>query len=495
MSTTGTNDGYSVTVTITSASWSGRTLNYGATLYANSGSTSYGGLNTSGSMSGTGSGGTSIGGQTSLGANSSVAFMQMYGSVGADAAGNVSVSVSGSFGTQYPFYYGGYQVGMSAVEASDSASWHISTPPNTPTITSITRATSSSVSINYSQAGGGPACTYYLERATNAGMTTGFETTTANPAATAYVWATTSTTNYYFRARSTNSDGTTYSAVLGPYYGQPSAPASVVASTDAGTAIDRVKLVIGAATGGNGTLTYNITRNGSPTNTFTTTSLTYYDVGPEKLPGNAYTYTISATSPTYSGGAAYTGNSITSNSINNPGPPEVPVSAPAVSNVGLDYTVVSAVTSTEAGVPIVSSNANEGYFVQYQTSTTGVIGSYGAWSTPVKMTTQATRTHTYISMAPALYYSFRTYAANSVVNSVGNQSAAGSQAYYPHQNTTLYTANYSAASAGTFLSAGGRRWAGSYWIPTAIAKRYSGTAWVPLTIAKRYNGTAWVNLK
>ena len=49
-------------------------------------------------------------------------------------------------------------------------------------------------------------------------------------------------------------------------------------------------------------------------------------------------------------------------------------------------------------------------------------------------------------------------------------------------------------SASTFIPAGGRRWTGSAWTPTTIAKRWNGSAWVDLTIAKRWNGSAWVDL-
>jgi hypothetical protein len=41
---------------------------------------------------------------------------------------------------------------------------------------------------------------------------------------------------------------------------------------------------------------------------------------------------------------------------------------------------------------------------------------------------------------------------------------------------------------------GGKRFNGTEWVPTTIAKRLDGAAWVDLTIAKRFDGANWVNL-
>jgi hypothetical protein len=49
-------------------------------------------------------------------------------------------------------------------------------------------------------------------------------------------------------------------------------------------------------------------------------------------------------------------------------------------------------------------------------------------------------------------------------------------------------------SASTFVPAGGKRWTGSVWTPTATARRWNGSAWVDLTIARRWNGSAWIDL-
>jgi hypothetical protein len=63
-------------------------------------------------------------------------------------------------------------------------------------------------------------------------------------------------------------------------------------------------------------------------------------------------------------------------------------------------------------------------------------------------------------------------------------------------STTAYawgTGGWS-ASTSIFVSSGGRRWDGSTWTPTAIAKRWDGSSWTDLTIAKRWDGSSWADL-
>jgi hypothetical protein len=63
-------------------------------------------------------------------------------------------------------------------------------------------------------------------------------------------------------------------------------------------------------------------------------------------------------------------------------------------------------------------------------------------------------------------------------------------------STTAYawgTGGWS-ASTSIFVSSGGRRWDGSAWTPTAIAKRWDGSSWTDLTIAKRWDGSSWADL-
>jgi hypothetical protein len=49
-------------------------------------------------------------------------------------------------------------------------------------------------------------------------------------------------------------------------------------------------------------------------------------------------------------------------------------------------------------------------------------------------------------------------------------------------------------SGNIFVPAGGKRWTGSAWTPTATAKRWNGSSWVDISTAKRWNGSAWIDL-
>lgn len=90
------------------------------------------------------------------------------------------------------------------------------------------------------------------------------------------------------------------------------------------------------------------------------------------------------------------------------------------------------------------------------------------WSGSVfTMTSQA---YTYTSLDGGKNYKFRTRAVNSDGNGAWTESIS------------------------TFIPAGGRRWTGTAWEPTTVAKRWNGSAWVDLSVAKRWNGSAWVDL-
>lgn len=91
------------------------------------------------------------------------------------------------------------------------------------------------------------------------------------------------------------------------------------------------------------------------------------------------------------------------------------------------------------------------------------------WSGNV-YTMDGSRQYVYSNLDGGKTYRFRTRAVNSEGNGAWTESNS------------------------TFIPAGGRRWNGSAWIPTTIAKRWNGSAWVDLTIAKRWNGSAWVDL-
>jgi hypothetical protein len=140
-----------------------------------------------------------------------------------------------------------------------------------------------------------------------------------------------------------------------------------------------------------------------------------------------------------------------------------------------------------------------GVYVQYQTSTS-LNGTYGNWSTPQLMTGIGgvdgafSYSYTYELLTPALWYKFRVYAKNDIIN-----NSSGTRAYYPDDDSAL-TANFSYLQNSIFVSAGGRRLQGSTdpnpgtFQPTQTAKRFDGTNWVDLSVAKKFNGTTWVDL-
>lgn len=51
-----------------------------------------------------------------------------------------------------------------------------------------------------------------------------------------------------------------------------------------------------------------------------------------------------------------------------------------------------------------------------------------------------------------------------------------------------------AISASVAVRAGGKRWTGTAFVSTQIARRWTGTAFVDLTIRKRWTGSAWVDI-
>lgn len=118
---------------------------------------------------------------------------------------------------------------------------------------------------------------------------------------------------------------------------------------------------------------------------------------------------------------------------------------------------------------VTSGNAdvtNRPAIIRYEVEATTNDGV--TWSGTVN--TMTSQQYTYSNLDGGKTYKFRTRAVNSEGNGAWTESTS------------------------TFIPAGGRRWNGSTWEPTTIAKRWNGSAWVDLTIAKRWNGSAWVDL-
>lgn len=271
MGTTASNNQYSLTASISSgASFSGRTLSYSATLVVNTGNTYYSQLNSSGSLSGTGASTATHNGNYSLnGNNTSTTVLSISGSVAAAANGNASVSISGTWGSDYPVYYNGYQIGMSAVTATDSATYHVSTPPSTPTIESGPTRTVNAASVTMSTvtsywgsgtdwtgAGGKTPLTYRMQIASspNNSTWTDGELKTSTSSRTFSFTGLSQSTYYRFTAAAQDADGiggsVTSSSIAIPTI--PGAP-SVTPGVPAGRSI--TVTASGASTGSFGTTT------------------------------------------------------------------------------------------------------------------------------------------------------------------------------------------------------------------------------------------------
>jgi hypothetical protein len=382
--------------------------------------------------------------------------------------------------------------------------------PTTPSFVSgsrTTNGTSFSTTASTGWSGGvnnsGPAVTWTLQRSTVANFSSGVvdiqSTTTSGAVLTSS--SLDPNTTYYYRIRASNTDTSNTVAHPNPKFssiitslGVPGPPTSL-AVTPSTTSESRFSLSWVAPTNTQGGVSrYDLFVNDVFVESTTSTSLTNIKLntgGTAYTPGTSYNFRVAAKNSTNLNETAIANlsSSVTSNlSRTAPGKPYAPTSAPTFTVNGLDITVTSAAVSGNGGVSIDTGAANQGYYLQYQTSTT-LNGTYSAWSTPVKMSDQTNRRHTLASLTPALFYKFRVYAANTVIFG----SNGSSQLYYPHNNSS-FTANFATTTTGYFLAAGGRRWNGTAWEPTAIAKRWDGSQWVAFTIAKRWNGSEWINL-
>lgn len=189
--------------------------------------------------------------------------------------------------------------------------------------------------------------------------------------------------------------------------------------------------------------------------------------------GRLYNYSV------YCIGNSSPGNGLVStlNGIMAPGVPNAPGAPTLYSKIGRTLIISSAKTSSDYGNAI---NATTGWRIQLSTDD-GL--TWKGWDNSTKSFTangtynllDSNSRFEYQLLAPALTYKWRTYAVNSIVDGGA-------------------TPEYAVSSTGTFVGAGGKRFDGSVWQPTAISKRYDGTQWVDFTIAKRWNGTAWVDL-
>lgn len=431
---TGSNAGYYLRLTIEGAYWSGRRLYFTSRLIVGSGGTYYIGLNSSGALYATNAESKGIGGNTSLnGMHTTTEITSTSGWVDADANGNATASVSGSFGTQYPFYYNGYQIGMSAVNAGGSETFHIYTVPSAPTSISLTGRSGSYNSVTATASGaGGPTILEYQVAIRPEGG--GYGGWYAN--GTTITGLSTGTT-YYLKSRARSADGWGAESSEFVSYGAPiisSAP--TVAVTNNGTTYT----VTSAAATGPGISNYNVAYKKTT------------DASWSAWVANGTVFTLDSTfdymfKSRAFGYAGWSQDSPvrTTNSV-----PSAPSSITASAPLGLKITITS---GTVTGQNI------ENYYVSASPD------NGTTWQTEIAMGLD--RSYQYISLSGGKNYKFRVRAKNNT----------GFGAY-------VYTDTI-------FVPAGGKRWTEQGFVPTATVKRRTDTGWEIVTIAKRWSGTSW----
>jgi hypothetical protein len=415
---------------------------------------------------------------------------------------------------------GGINVGGGTTRSSGSETWALTDydrTPTTPVISASSRAvTGSSFSVTSwsgSVNNGGPTVTWTLQRSTASNFSSNLvdvqSTTTSGTTLTSA--SLDPNTTYYYRIRASNSDTTNTSAHPNPKFsttitsdGVPTPPQSLSvtpSTTDAG----KINLSWSAPSNTQGSITgYSIFVNDVLADTTTSTSIANVRRNTSNnalVPNTTYTYKVAARNATNNSATtvANLASSITSGiAAKAPGPPTAPTygsnpNPPSKTGRNVTIAIGNNADSINTNTPIIN------YYVQYQNSVTSD-GTYSAWSTPELMSLSGdNRVFTYQLLPAALWYKFRVYAKNSIINTVNPSSGAITRSYYPDDNLS-YTANFSAETVPLFVSAGGRRFRGpleplgSTWQPTENAKRWNGTAWIDLENAKRWDGTAWVDL-
>ncbi len=133
------------------------------------------------------------------------------------------------------------------------------------------------------------------------------------------------------------------------------------------------------------------------------------------------------------------------------GIPGKPASVTTNTPVGLKATVYSGVSpGTEITQYYVSASKNNGV----------------SWESEIPMGLD--REYQYVGLSGGKDYLFRVRSQNSIGFS-----------------------EYTILPATVFVPAGGKRWTGTEFVPTAIVKRKTDTGWETVTIAKRWTGTGW----
>lgn len=316
---------------------------------------------------------------------------------------------------------------------------------------------------------------YTLQRATNQAMTADL----AN-IAEGHLYDYDQYKAYFFRMYATGNEGGAIRSnggngdgTWGPYYGRPYAPGwtGAVRSTNTSGKIDLSwNTPSNSGNSGYGSIQqYHIYRNGTRIATSQTiTGNSFSDTGLER--GSTHSYEIYALgssywSPVSQSTYTYLGNA----NIMAPGVPSGPSTVNTPTRVGRNVTVTAPKDANGYG------NAVTEYRIQYATSddnyatwygwngTTGILNAYNSMNI-----SGSEATFFYSMLTAAKTYKFRIYAVNSI--------GAGSQ-----------TTDSTVLALPWFLPASGKKWDGTSWSSTQVAKRWNPvTAWTDISTAKRY---------
>jgi hypothetical protein len=322
---------------------------------------------------------------------------------------------------------------MSAVSHSGSETFHIYTVPSAPSSVSLTGRSGSYNSVTATASGAtGPTILEYQVaiRAENGSYGGWF----AN--GTTFTGLGTGTT-YYVKSRARSADG--WGAESGEFvsYGAPviSAGPSVVV-TGNGT----IYTVTSAAASGPGISEYNVAYKKTTDTSWSAWSAN----GTAFTLDNQYDYMFKSRALGFAGWSLDSPSTFT-NSV-----PSIPSSISNTQPLGLKITITA------------GQSSGQGIF-EYYVSASPDDGT--TWQSEIAMGLD--RSYDYSGLSGGKNYKFRVRSRNNT-------------GYSPY----IYTGTI-------FVPAGGKRWTGTDFVPTATVKRKTETGWDTVTIAKRWNGTGW----
>lgn len=265
-----------------------------------------------------------------------------------------------------------------------------------------------------------------------------------NASASSSLWAQTTDTTNSWRMPYRSTGGTIGLSRIPQF---PGAPTSLTFTRNVRAVTVNTS---GAAGNGGSILEYQIERTSANQTIWSGTTVGNGGTFPDLTPGASYRFRSRARTDRGWGPWADIGGSVVIPTV-----PSAPAAVTIGTQAGLDLPVTVAASASNGGENIT------GYKIQY-TSNGGA-----TWTAPEDVTPGTAKTFT---LAPGQTYQFRAFSTNAI----GDSAMAISSPY--------------------LLTAAGKRWTGSEWVPVTTAKRWDGTQWVNITIAKRWNGTEWVQL-